>query len=114
AAAFCPRRRIGGGPSARPEPILATLASGLAAAWASPIARAVLLITIVMNVLVFPYQPLLSVFARHVLAGGPRTLGLLVAADGVGALIGALAIAAYRGSLPYGRLFAAAVLVTPF
>src|SRR4029450_11121127 len=42
------------------------------------------------------------------------TLGLLVAADGVGALIGALAIAAYRGSLPYGRLFAAAVLVTPF
>ena len=30
------------------------------------------------------------------------------------ALIGALAIAAYRGSLPYGRLFAAAVLVTPF
>jgi len=114
AATFGLRRRIEGSPAARPVPILATLASGLAAAWASPIARAVLLITIAMNVLLFPYQQLLSVFAQDVLAGGPRTLGLLVAADGVGALAGALAIVAYRGSLPHGRLFAAAVLVTPF
>src|SRR5262249_1820598 len=81
---------------------------------ASRVARAVLLIPFVMNVLVSPSQPLLSVFAQDVLAGGPRTLGLLVAADGVGALTGALAIVAYRGSLPYGRLFAAAVLATPF
>ena len=54
----------------------------------------------------------------RVRAGRPRRraahVGLLVAADGVGALAGALAIAAYRGSLPHGRLFAAAVLVAPF
>jgi len=114
AATFGLRRRIEGSPAARPAPILATLASGLAAAWASPIARAVLLVTIAMNMLLFPYQQLLSVFAQDVLAGGPRTLGLLVAADGVGALAGALAIAAYGGGLPHGRLFAAAVLVAPF
>ena len=108
------RRRIGDAPPAPPAPLLDTLASGLNAAWASPIARAVLLITIAMNVLLFPYQQLLSVFAHDVLAGGPGTLGVLVAADGVGALAGALAIAAYRGSLPHGRLFATAVLVAPF
>ena len=114
AAALGLRRRIEELPAAHPAPIFATLASGLAAAWASPIARAVLLITIAMNVLLFPYQQLMSVFAQDVLAGGPRTLGLLVAADGVGALAGALAIAAYGGSLPHGRLFATAVLVAPF
>ena len=108
------RRRIERAPAVQPAPILATLANGLAAAWANTMARAVLLITIAMNVLLFPYQQLLSVFAQDVLVGGPRTLGLLVAADGVGALAGALAIAAYRGSLPHGRLFATAVLVAPF
>src|SRR5262249_28281195 len=62
----------------------------------------------------FPSQQVLSVFAQDVLAGGPRTLGLLVAAGGVGALAGALIIAAYHGSLPHGRVFAAAVLTAPF
>ena len=114
AATFGLRRRLEGSPAVRPAPIFATVASGLAAAWASPIARAVLLITIAMNVLLFPYQQLLSVFAQDVLAGGPRTLGLLVAAAGVGSLVGALALAAYGGGLSHGRLFAAAVLVAPF
>src|SRR5262249_3994068 len=72
AGTFGLSRRIERSPAERPAPILATLASGLAAAWASPIARAVLLITIAINVLLFPYQQLLSVFAQDVLAGGPR------------------------------------------
>jgi MFS family permease len=113
-ATFGLRRRIDNSSAARPEPILATLASGLAAAWGSPIVRAVLLITIAMNVLVFPYQQLLSVFVQDVLAGGPRALGLLVGAAGVGALAGALAMAAYGGNFSHGRLFATAVLVSPF
>lgn len=113
-ATFGLRRRIDNSTAARPEPILATLASGLAAAWGSPIVRAVLLITIAMNVLVFPYQQLLSVFVQDVLAGGPRALGLLVGAAGVGALAGALAMAAYGGNFSHGRLFATAVLVSPF
>ena len=76
--------------------------------------RAVLLVTIAMNVLFFPYQQMLPVFAQNVLGGGPGTLGALVAADGLGALAGALAIAAYHGRLPHARLFASAVLVAPF
>src|ERR1700752_2118020 len=85
AAALGLRRRVEELPAAHPAPIFATLASGLAAAWASPIARAVLLITIAMNVLLFPYQQLMSVFAQDVLAGGPRPPRLLVAPPGVGA-----------------------------
>jgi MFS family permease len=75
--------------------------------------RAVLLVTIAMNTLFFPYQHMLPVFARDVLDVGPVALGALVAADGVGALAGALAIAARRGGLGHRAIFGTAVLVAP-
>ena len=49
---------------------------------------AVVLITLVMNLLYFPYMNLLSVFARDVLFQGPVGLGFLGAASGVGAFVG--------------------------
>lgn len=50
--------------------------------------RGVLLITVVMNCMAFPYVQLLSVFARDVLQVGPVGLGLLASGDGIGSLIG--------------------------
>lgn len=61
-----------------------------------------------------PYQHMLPVFAREVLAGGPEFLGALVAADGLGALLGAVAIASRRGFISHRRLFAVSVLTAPF
>jgi MFS family permease len=90
-----------------------TLRTGLRSAWASPIVRSVLLCTVAMNVLFFPYQHMLPVFVRDVLAGGPTVLGALVAADGFGALVGALTLAVSRGAVGYARLFATAVMVAP-
>src|SRR6185436_378397 len=87
------RPRLGGPDSAPPASIAASMRAGLHAAWSSPIVRAVLLVTIAMNTLFFPYQHMLPVFVRDVLALGPAGLGALVAADGCGALVGALAIA---------------------
>jgi MFS family permease len=105
--------RIGG--PARPSgaSVAATLGAGFRAAWTEPTVRAVLLITVLMNTLVFPYQPMLPVFARRVLGAGPEWLGALVAAEGLGALLGALAIASRHGFIPHRRLFAGAVLVSP-
>jgi MFS family permease len=100
----------GGGPSAS---IVASLRAGLQAAWASPIVRGALLVTIAMNTLFFPYQQMLPVFARDVLSVGPTALGMLVAADGVGALVGAVTLASRGGRLRHAPLFAGAVLVAP-
>ncbi|HWO04867.1 MAG TPA: MFS transporter [Methylomirabilota bacterium] len=103
-----------GGPSGRDvTSVVASLGAGFREAWREPTVRAVLLITVMMNVLFFPYQHMLPVFARHVLSVGPEWLGGLVAADGLGALLGALAIAGRRGFLPHGRIFGAAVLTAP-
>ena len=91
----------------------ATLTAGFRAAWTDPTVRAVLLATVLMNTLFFPYQHMLPVFARQVLSAGPEWLGALLAAEGLGALLGALAIASRRDFIPHRRLFAAAVLASP-
>ena len=106
-------RQLGGPGAAVPASIGASMRAGLQAAWSSPTVRAVLLVTIAMNTLFFPYQHMLPVFARDVLALGPAGLGALVAADGCGALLGALAIAARRGHGSHRVLFGGAVMVAP-
>jgi MFS family permease len=106
--------RIGGPTGRDTASVAASLGAGFREAWHEPTVRAVLIITVLMNVLFFPYQHMLPVFAREVLRVGPEWLGALVAADGLGALLGALAIASRRGFLPHRRLFALSVLVAPF
>ena len=89
---------------AAPEPL--ALLAGAREVWARPTIRGVLVITVIMNVLVFPYQQMLPVFARDVLRIGPELLGVLVAADGLGALVAALVVAANRGFGLHAQLFA--------
>ena len=105
--------RLGGPAVAVRTSVAASLRAGLTAAMANPTVRAVLLATIAINLLFFPYQQMLAVFAQDVLAAGPAVLGGLVAADGAGALVAALAIAAQRGQIAHRTLFAAAIVIGP-
>ena len=72
----------------------------------------VLLISVCMNVLFFPYQQLLPVFARDVLHVDAVGLGALSAASGLGSFVGALAIAFSRGVPRSGLMFWAGSCVT--
>lgn len=67
---------------------------------------AVLVITVLMNMLLFPYHQLLSVFAEQVLEVGPIGLGLMGAANGVGAAMGLLALPPLRTPRWQGWAFA--------
>jgi MFS family permease len=87
------------------ESILAGLATGFQEARWQPAIFGVLIITIVMNGLVFPYQQILPVFARDVLDIGPELLGLLVAVGGVGTLIGAFWTAGRRDFVSHRQVF---------
>jgi MFS family permease len=89
------------------ESILAGLATGFREARWQPAILGVLIITIVMNGLVFPYQQVLPVFARDVLDIGPELLGVLVAAGGVGNLIGAFWTAGRRDFVAHRQVFVA-------
>ena len=92
------------------EPILESLRSGLREARSHPAVLGVLMVTVVMNTLVFPYQQMLPVFARDVLRVGPVPLGLLVAAQGLGALVSSVVIGSRGAELRGARLFAASSL----
>jgi MFS family permease len=73
-------------------PMLRYLVDGFATLRYSQPIVGVLLISVFMNVLVFPYQQLLPVFARDALHVDAVGLGALSAAAGLGSVIGALAI----------------------
>ncbi|MCY4640727.1 MAG: MFS transporter [Chloroflexi bacterium] len=106
----------GRGSAAPPAPatrLLDDVREGLRAAWASPAVRGVLVGSLIMNLLVFPYQQLLPVFVRDEWGQGPFVLGLLGGMDGLGALLatGAIATAA-RGSGRGVLFLAGSLLVT--
>jgi MFS family permease len=65
--------------------------------------RALLLLLAIVSLVGMPYTVLMPVFANDILHGGPNTLGILMAASGVGALAGALLLAARRSVLGLGK-----------
>lgn len=65
----------------------------------------VVLITVVMNLLVFPFQGVLPVFARDILHTDARGLGLLAACNGIGATIMSLIIASRNPRRMHGWIY---------
>ena len=65
--------------------------------------RNILILLALVSLVGMPYTVLMPVFANEVLHGGPNTLGLLMAASGVGALAGAMSLAARKSVLGLGK-----------
>ena len=68
--------------------------------------RSILLLLALVSLVGFPYSVLMPIIASDVLHGGPHTLGFLMAASGVGALVGAVALAMRRSVVGLGRYIA--------
>jgi MFS family permease len=85
---------------------LGNIVEGLRYVRHNPPILGVLLITMVMNFMVFHYITMLPVFARDVLQQGPVGLGLLGAAAGVGAFVGIFIINYIRRFTSSGWIFA--------
>jgi MFS family permease len=66
--------------------------------------RTILLLFALISLMGMPFVVLMPIFAARVLHGGPHTLGFLMGAMGVGALISALALAARKSVLGLVRM----------
>jgi len=89
-------------------------------AHAAPI-RALLLLLGLVSLTGMPYAVLMPIFADHIFHSGARGLGILMGFSGVGALIGALALATRQGVRGLGRwvavstgLFGASLILFSF
>lgn len=71
----------------------------------------VMLLVAVISLFGIPFVPLLPVFADHILKVGPRGLGYLSAASGVGSLLAALGLAWCGDVRKKGRLIASSGLL---
>lgn len=90
------------------KPAGASLLEQLKEGWAyvsgfEPV-RTILLLFALVSLMGMPYVVLMPIFASKVLHGGPHTLGFLMAATGVGALISALSLAARRTVVGLGKM----------
>jgi MFS family permease len=66
--------------------------------------RYIILLLGLLSLLSMPYIVLMPVFARDILHGGSHTLGFLMGASGIGALVGALYLASRKSVIGLGRL----------
>ena len=85
--------------------ILRNLVEGIRYVYSESTLLAVVLITVFMNLLLFPYQQLIPVVASEVLHVGPTLMGLLLALEGLGALMGSILIASASNLTHHGRVF---------
>ncbi len=86
--------------------VLHDLMDGFRYAFGSLPIREILMLLALVNMAAMPLTVLLPIFATKVLQGGPDTLGLLTAAVGLGALLGALSMASRKSVLGLGRQIA--------
>jgi MFS family permease len=69
--------------------------------------RSLMLLLSWLCLVAMPFSVLMPVFADQILGGGPRTLGFLMTASGVGALAGALWLTTRKSVLGLGRVILA-------
>ncbi len=77
---------------------------GLSYAFHFPPIRSILLFLGWISLVGMAYTTLMPVYAKKILQGGPQTYGFLMAASGLGAVIGAIFLASRRSVLGLGKI----------
>ncbi len=86
--------------------IMHELKEGFSYAFGFPPVRVILLLLALVSFMGMPYVTLMPVFAKDILHGGPHSMGFLMGASGIGALIGAIYLASKKTVLGLGRVIA--------
>ena len=85
--------------------IVGNLVEGLRYVKGNRVILAALLVTVFMNLFMFPYVQMVPILAKETLEAGPGLMGILMGASGLGALVGATLIASLRTITHHGRLY---------
>lgn len=101
-------------PDTEPRPAAVStlnfIREGISYALHTPAIRLLLLLIGVISFLSTPYTVLMPVFAKDILHGGPDSMGLLMGAAGVGAVVSTIFLARNRTPHTLGRMIAGSLL----
>jgi MFS family permease len=92
------------------EPVWARLHAGFRFAAAHEGIRALLLLLALIALAGLPFATLMPVFATTILHGDATTLGFLMGAPGLGAVLAGIVLASHRGAASYRRIAAACAM----
>lgn len=87
---------------------LQRIAEGFVYAFGFPPIRAILLLMAIFSLIALPYTTLVPIFATQVLHGDAHTLGFLMAASGIGALMGGMYLSTRTTVVGLGKIIVAA------
>ncbi len=85
--------------------LLGLLAEGFAVLRGNRLLTGMLVVTVIYNLWGFPFISMIPVIGKDVLGLSPLPVGLLVSAEGAGALVGALLMALFAPMRHYRRLY---------
>ena len=88
--------------------VLQELAEGWRYVMESVPIRSILVLLALISLMGMPYTVLMPIFAAQIYHGGPHTLGFLMAASGIGAIVGAVGLAMRKSVIGLGRRVAVA------
>jgi MFS family permease len=94
-----------------PQPVWESMKEGFVYTFGFAPMRFILLLMGVVSLVVMPYAVLLPVFAKDVLHGNSQTLGFLMGSAGIGALAGAVFMAAKKGVRGLGKSISVATFM---
>jgi len=84
--------------------VLEGLREGFSYAFGFTPIRSLLLLLALVSLMGMPYMVLMPIFAENILHGGPKALGFLLGATGVGAITGSVYLASRKSVLGLGRI----------
>jgi predicted MFS family arabinose efflux permease len=93
-------------PSGKQTSFMADIGGGFAYIAKTPDIAVIFLIAAAFSMLARPFAEMLPVFAGQVFAGGPQTLGMLLTAQGLGAMAGSAIMIRRHGARPLAPLVA--------
>ena len=85
--------------------IVRNLGEGFSYVRGNRVILATVVITVLMNLLLFPYMQMVPVIAVEILDVGPGLMGIMMGADGLGAIIGSISIASAGRLRHHGRVY---------
>ncbi len=85
--------------------VLGEMVAGFRYAMSDRTILGVILVTLLVNMFLFTYVNMIPVIARDVLGVGAGLMGALSAADGIGAIVGTVAVASAPSISNHGRIF---------